>query len=110
MSFNLEGNEDIEYSFKNCPNSACYHIYNNKFYMCDPMAFIDHFNSYFNLNLKITEKDYLKLDKISLKVLKKYISNPIPFCRYCHRPINVVGTWRPSKKVIEEYLYIQDKK
>ena len=105
FSLDITGNQDKKYSFFNCDERTCNQIYNGKFYMCSIAAYIEHFNKYFNQNLKVTKKDYLELDKTSLKDLKKYISNPIPFCKYCYRPINIIGPWRPSKKVIEEYLY-----
>lgn len=104
MSLDLNGKQDIYHSFKNCISNNCYKVSNGKFYMCGNVSTINYFNDYFNVNLEVTEKDYLDIYKTNIKELKNYISNPIPFCRYCIRPHEVVGKWRTSKRTIDEYV------
>ena len=79
-----------------------------QFYICPQAAYINIFNKYFNVNLEITDKDYLDIYKCSKDDIFTYINNPIPFCKYCVRPIKVVGEWRSSKKIIDEYIYIKN--
>lgn len=103
-SFDLEGKQDPDISFKNC-GGICIHMKNGRLYICPAVAYIYQFNDYFNVNLEVTEKDYLDLYNCSINDIKKYINHSIPFCRYCVRPAKIVGPWRPSKRVIDEYLY-----
>ena len=106
-SFDIHGKQNIEDSFKKY-SPSCFHLRDGKFYICPQAAYINIFNKYFNVNLEITDKDFLDIYKCSKDDIFAYINNPIPFCKYCVRPIKVVGEWRTSKKIIDEYIYIKN--
>ena len=103
-SFDIEGKQNAEDSFKKC-SPGCFQLRDGKFYVCPQVAYINIFNKYFDVNLEATDKDYVDIYNCSLNDIYNYINNPIPFCRYCVRPIRVLENWRSSKKIIDEYLY-----
>jgi hypothetical protein len=103
----LEGKQDISGSFVNCEQAnECFLIKGRFLYNCSVTACIEHFNRKFEQNLVIQEDDYLDLySDISAKDVLKFISTPTPFCRYCNRKkIKLGQAWRPSERVISEYL------
>ncbi len=64
------------------------------------------FNKYFNQNLKVSDKDFLEISKISDKdEIFKFMCHPVPFCRYCNIKGAVFGLpWGISKKSMDEWV------
>lgn len=87
-------------------NGNCIHLYNGKLYPCCVSANVRFFNKFFNQNYPITSLDYIDIHQIKVRGpdIAYFLSRPIPFCKYCIQPNKVVGTWRPSKKDINEYI------
>ena len=103
-SFDIEGKQDIKDSFEKC-KAVCFQLTYGKFYVCPQAAYIKYFNNHFGTNLNITENDYINIYNSSKEEIFKYVKNPIPFCKYCVRPLRKLKIWKSSKKEIEEYLY-----
>ncbi len=105
--FDIEGKQNIEYSFSNCKNrlQGCYFLREGNFYPCTVAPNSKNFSEYFNINMEITEKDSIDIYKAkSGKEILDFISKPIPFCKYCDidkRTIN--NPWELSKKDISEW-------
>lgn len=107
LSLDELGRQDPEYSYNNCFHSVkCYQYYNGKLYMCPCCAYIDKVNKYFNKNFIVNEKDYLEISKIeNVEQILDFLSNPIPFCKYCDVDKRTFKSqWSISSKKEEEWL------
>ena len=101
------GNQDPTYSYNNCFHSTkCYQYYDGKLFMCPCCAYINKLNKKFNKNFIVTDKDYLEISKIkTLDEILDYLSNPIPFCKYCDVDKRTFkSVWSTSSKKEEEWL------
>ena len=102
----LSGKQDPRDSFLRC-NSAnrCIALDNGKIYTCSLIPYVKYFNAHFKKNLEVTEKDYLDIYKAKdINEILGFISQPMPFCRYCNKKGTVwdVG-FGISKKDISEW-------
>lgn len=79
------GKQDPIYSFNHCFHSTkCYQYYNGKIFMCPCCAYVHKLNEFFSKNFIIQKEDFLEVKKIkNIQEILQYLSNPIPFCRYC---------------------------
>ncbi len=105
----LEGMQDCKFNFQNCHkgnNCTNVNIYKGKLYICPVISNIRHFNNFFNKNIMVNEKDYLKLSTVkNIDEINAYISSPVPFCAFCNvqkRTFN--NKWEISKKDIKEWV------
>ena len=102
----LAGKQDPRDSFLRC-NSAnrCIALDNGRIYTCSLIPYVKYFNAHFNENLIVTENDYLEVQKVkNINEILKFISRPMPFCRYCNRKDTIwdIG-FGISKKEISEW-------
>jgi predicted aldo/keto reductase-like oxidoreductase len=83
----------------------CIELVNGKLFTCCYAAHISDFNKYFNQNLEITNKDYIDIyEANSIDEILRFLSQPIPFCRYCNwEKMEKSITWGMSKKEIIEW-------
>lgn len=79
------GRQDPTYSFNHCFHSTkCHQYYNGRIFMCPCCAYVHKINEFFSKNFIIQKEDYLEVKKIkNIQEILQYLSNPIPFCRYC---------------------------
>ncbi|WP_313186519.1 radical SAM protein [Lacrimispora sp.] len=85
MHLDLNGKQNAEYSFSRCTwGGGCIALKEGKLYPCVMIAYIQHFNSYFNKNLPITENDYIDIYEAAEinEIFDKLVSVP-DFCRFC---------------------------
>jgi len=106
--FNLNkdcrGQQNKKHSFANC-TIQCVTLENGKLYACTAPCLAKHFNAYFGETFKVSEKDYIDIYKVkNSKQIRKFISRPIPFCRYCRPQEYKSVEWGPSKKEMEEWI------
>ena len=83
----LSGKQDPRDSFLRC-NSAnrCIALDNGKIYTCSLIPYVKYFNAHFNKDLVVTENDYMDIHKVeNMDEILKFISRPMPFCRYCNK-------------------------
>ena len=102
----LKGKQNQHLSFYSCLRSnECITLKNGKLFTCTSVPHIDHFNNYFNCTLKVTEKDYVDIFQTNEKgEILKFLSRPIPFCRYCNtKNVKMGKMWEVSKRKIEEW-------
>ncbi len=91
--------------------SLCYHankcitVKDGKIYPCSIVPCVKHFNIYFHKNLIITNKDYIDIHTdITANDIMSFLSNPIPFCRYCNtKKRKFIDGWKISDKSISEW-------
>jgi len=104
----LSGQQDINQNWlwcsmaKICPAN----IRGNIVYGCYLVAFVHHFNTYFNQQVPVVEQDYKDITTIqSMDELVNFLSNPIPFCKFCKVPgnTNTDKVWTRSERKIEEW-------
>ena len=107
LSIDLDGKQRPVDNFMKCPRAnACVFCSHGKIYTCATMANIDHFNSFFNKNVKLSEFDYVDIYKTEkIEEVFEYLSNPTPFCRDCDISKREYGNqWAKSKQKIEEWI------
>ena len=107
LSLDETGKQDPEYSYNNCFHSVkCYQYYDGKLFLCPCCAYINKVNKYFNKKFEISKDDYLEISKIeSLQQILEYLSNPIPFCKYCDVDKRTFKSqWSTSKRQENEGL------
>lgn len=104
----LSGTRDYVENFKNCYRAnECVMLDHGRLYPCVIPAEIRHFNTYFHMDLKTCEQDYVDIYKVnSVEELQMLMQRPTPFCRYCDRSdVAVYGCvpWQVSQRNIEEW-------
>lgn len=106
LPMDLEGKQDVQKNFIKCHRANnCISLVDGKLFTCTIAPNIRHFNKYFNKNLIVSEHDYIDIYKAQSKQqILKFLSKPIPFCKYC----NIEKTsgnlnWEVSKKDIKEW-------
>jgi hypothetical protein len=103
--FDLQGKNDAAQMFNKCDNAnTCVHLNEGKIYTCSVLPGLSHFNSYFNYNLQLTDKDYIDIYKArSIEEILDFTSNPPPFCAYCDVNRRSLVPWKITKKEISEW-------
>ena len=103
----LSGKQDPVNSFLMCRDAnKCIFLRDGKLFTCVIPPNIHHFNKYFNQSLEVCQRDYIDIYQAEdIDDILKFLSKPIPFCRYC----DVNGRkydleWQTSKKEIEEWI------
>jgi MoaA/NifB/PqqE/SkfB family radical SAM enzyme len=104
----LDGGQDPKTSFASCviaKYGECTTLRDGKIYTCYVAAHIKFFNKYFNKDLKITEKDYSDIYKVTDKeTILDFLHKPFPFCRYCKSSaMSFDHKWTVSRKEISEW-------
>jgi hypothetical protein len=106
IGLDIEGKQNVEESFNHCAEANnCIKLRDGKLFTCTRPAAIYKFNRYFGTNLEVSPMDYIDIYKASSgEEILDFLSNPIPFCRYCNT-INhrVAREWAHSDKSIEEW-------
>jgi organic radical activating enzyme len=105
VPIDLEGRQNVVYSYSHCPHPGCITLRDGKIYRCCTIAHIKFFNKYFSKNLQITEGDYIDIYKIkNADEIFAFLKGPFPFCRYCKPKEKVRDIkWAVTKKKITEW-------
>jgi MoaA/NifB/PqqE/SkfB family radical SAM enzyme len=101
----LDGKGDVKSNWKYCMHNYWTFLRNGRIYPCPFYANIHHFNRRFNLNLPVTDKDFIDIHKVKdMTEILRFLSKPIPACRYCDIGAYTYGhAWGISKKEISEW-------
>jgi organic radical activating enzyme len=101
----IKGTQEVYNNFEKCNNAnRTIFLQNGKLATCGAPFLIKHFNEYFQQNLTVTDKDYIDIyNAKNLHQILTFLSNPIPFCRYC-MPDNIRIKWERSKRNILEWI------
>lgn len=106
LPLDLEGRQQPESNFIKCYlANSCHTLKHGKMYTCSTVPHVDHFNKYFNCNLKINESDGIDIYKVdSGKEILEFLAKPISFCKYCKVEKRIYGNkWQKSKKEVNEW-------
>lgn len=107
IKLKTSGNQDPKRSFFKCfLSNKCVMLKNGKLYTCTLIPNIEHFNRYFDKDLKVCDKDYIDIYKVKDEdEIFEFLSNPIPFCRYCNPEEKDYSLkWEKSKRDIDEWI------
>ena len=105
--FDLKGRKSKIKNFFQCEYAnVCINLKDGKLFPCVTAAHANIFNSFFNKDMIISNKDYVDIYKAKDKEeILHFLSKPIPFCRYCNKDAIVRDIdWGISKKVISEWV------
>lgn len=87
-----------------CTMYNCFQLVGDRIYACSQSAYVRHLNKAFNLDFKISRKDYIKVDNLkTIYSLRKLLIFSTPFCKYCAGTYTKVP-WRLSEKNQEEWV------
>jgi len=103
------GTHDCNDSFVNCfMSNKCAYLENGRIYPCSPVGRIEAFNEFFCTNMCVTQNDYVNIYQVgSSGEILEFLSNPIPFCRFCNVRGRTYDTpWRTSKREIGEWVIV----
>ncbi|GHU08082.1 hypothetical protein FACS1894151_03400 [Spirochaetia bacterium] len=102
----VEGTQDIHEMYNHCiDGNSCICLENGKMSTCEIPSKIRHFNRYFDLNLQVSDDDFIDIYKVkTLEELMQKLAHPIPFCRYCRNGFKISEKWEVSRKVITEWI------
>lgn len=107
-NINLKGTENHKKQFTRCSlGNKCMEIKNGKFYTCVFPAHVHNFNTYFEQNIPITQKDYLNIDAVkSIDEILAFAKKPMPICRFCNSQIESEADipWEKSKREMSEWV------
>lgn len=106
-TLDLTGSQNQLYNATHCFhfNRLCF-LSEGKLYTCTVAPNIYRFNEKFNKNLPLSEKDYIDIYKAKdEKEILNFLSNPIPFCKYCDIKNRIYEIqWSRSKQNITEWI------
>lgn len=112
LPMDLEGKQNPVSSFLNCMHANhCFYLNKGKLFPCSIAGNVRHFNKYFNKNLEVSPGDYIDIHKVkSLDEILAFLSNPVPFCRYCDVENRTVSNkWDLSDRDISEWTLLPSK-
>lgn len=101
-----DGKRDARKSFYKCfVSNDCIMLKDGRLYTCTLIPNIEHFNKYFNKNLKVCDDDYIDIYQArSKEEIFDFLSKPVPFCRYCNPDLKDYSLkWEATKKDISEW-------
>lgn len=112
--YDNNGNQNIKHSYKKCQyGGKCINFSQGKIFPCARAAHIRHLNKAFGMNFEYKNGDFLlpeelaKLPSLISKIkFKRFISRPIPFCRYCNMDDEKYETWGVTKFEKSEWLQV----
>jgi len=101
----LTGSQNLKQNFEGCFFRGHNQLRDGKFYCCTTPPNVFHFNNYFGADLSVCEKDYIDIyGDITHEDILEYLSNPVPFCRYCDKNrIIRERKWKLSKRDMGEW-------
>jgi hypothetical protein len=104
FELDLDGGQNCQEAFKKCSAAnSCSNLRNGKIYQCPTSANIGVFNEYFSQNIELSKQDYIDIyEAKSMDEIFEFLSNPVPFCRFCVNS-GAESEWRTSKKDISEW-------
>jgi len=102
-------------SYAQCPFIDCTQLRNGRLYRCAQSAYVDFVNNFIRVkdnngdNFRIDTKDYLDIySPEGLEEVQEFLSNPIPFCRYCDMDnMDTRVPWEHSGRKIDEWVDAQ---
>jgi hypothetical protein len=105
MKLDISGQQNVKENFGLCSQSnICIHLKKGKLFTCPTTAYINYWNKFFDKNLLITKNDYIDIYKVvNINEILRFLSNPIPFCRYCNIKEEKNIEWGISKMKIQEW-------
>ena len=107
LGLDIDGTQDIESAFTNCVEANnCIKLKDGKLYTCTRPAAIKKFNSFFDMNLKVTDADYIDIyDDLDKSEVLERLAKPIPFCKYCNNTGDKKALkWGKTSRRIDEWM------
>ncbi|GHV57157.1 hypothetical protein FACS1894182_05300 [Bacteroidia bacterium] len=101
----VDGRQNISKNFTNCSiANQIITLDKGRLYTCGTPNHYRRFNSYFGDTFEISPKDSIDIyEAKNLKEIMKFLSRPIPFCRYCKHWEAI--EWGLSKREMSEWVH-----
>jgi len=95
---------DVMKKYLNICNDTCPCLWNGKIFLCGRCAFIETLNN-LGEHFNVSKKDYLDINNINnINDYLKFISKPIPFCKYCFNRDAEHIEWTTDKSTLKDYV------
>lgn len=109
MPFDTTGRQNAKLSSYSCFQAYnCATLYNGRMFPCSIAPCSRFFSSYFNVPLEVTDKDSIDIHTATAREILSFVTQPIPFCRYCAVGERKWGIpWSRSKRDISEWTTTQ---
>lgn len=107
LSFDETANNRPIDNFMRCPRAnACVFVSHGRIYNCATIANIEHFNTCFGKEFKLSHDDYIDIYKCkSINEILSALCNPKPFCRFCNIDKRRYGVkWEHTANTPEEWI------
>ena len=105
QKYDTSGKRDVNKAYENCVGGNCTFLKEGKIYICPRIYCSKHLNKRFGVELSVSEKDFLLLDKVNnLREILDFLSRPSPFCRYCASEKKEFVRWKVSDRKKEEWI------
>lgn len=84
LPLDLTGSQNPAMNFKKCDmGNVCVFLKNGRLYPCTVAPNAIHFERYFHQGLQVSDADGVDIYHTSADNILRFLSQPIPFCRYC---------------------------
>jgi hypothetical protein len=106
IPLDLAGEQDARRNFMRCYHAnSCIFLSKGRLYTCTVAPNIGHFNKYFNVDIPTSARNSIDIYQArNAQEILEFLSNPIPFCRYCYVEKRTSGhPWKKSNKEITEW-------
>lgn len=106
IGIDVEGKQNPEDSFIHCYEANnCIKLRDGRLYTCTRPAAIYKFNKYFNMDLQVSEEDFIDIYSAQdADEILDFLRHPIPFCRYCNQNEHRVSReWTHTTRNIDEW-------
>lgn len=108
LGLDLQGTQNAAEMSKICwqNKGGCSFLGDGKFYQCTTAGQIHRLIKYFNLDIKVTDEDYIDIYKIRKgQEIIDFYKKVIPFCKYCDIKKQISGLkFEISKKELSEWV------
>jgi hypothetical protein len=106
----LNGTQNAVQNFYSCSAANTYiHLMDGKLTTCHAPLNSENFNHFFGNKLHLSQADYIDIYKVkNLRQILKFLSKPIPYCRYCRPNSSELTNWEVSKKDISEWADVRE--
>lgn len=106
LPLDLEGGQDIRKSFIQCSHAnSMIFLKKGRLYTCTIAPNIHHFSRFFGVGIRESSADSIDIHEAgSAQELFRFLSEPIPLCRYCLVEKRTFGhPWKRSRREIREW-------
>ncbi len=104
--YDPKGKQNPSDSYTHCEfGGLCLQLRHGKLFPCARAAYMPIFNKAFGTHYQYRKGDYIEIDQLKHRwQFIRFVTHPIPFCRYCNMADEHRTEWGRSEKSIQEWM------